>query len=110
MKKLMTFAVLLILNSILSWTRAADVLPEAGKTYLIKSDNVTASKVDQDYYLYNDNGTLRLSANKGGDNYLWTCEKNGENFRFKNKAGIRKIKFMKDACLFFLLPQTDLCW
>ena len=28
-----------------------------------------------------------MSANKGGDNYLWTCEKNGENFRFKNKAG-----------------------
>ena len=88
MKKLMTFSVLLILNSILSWTRAADVLPEAGKTYLIKSDNVTASKVDQDYYLYNDNGTLKLSAYAlGDDNYLWTCEKEGDNFIFKNKAG-----------------------
>ena len=107
MKKLMTFAVLLILNSILSWTRAADVLPEAGKTYLIKSDNVTASKVDQDYYLYNDNGTLRLSANKGGDNYLWTCEKNGENFRFKNKAGkYLAHKAMSDAAYDFKIDPT----
>ena len=107
MKKLMTFAVLLILNSILSWTRAADVLPEAGKTYLIKSDNVTASKVDQDYYLYNDNGTLRLSANKGGDNYLWTCEKNGENFRFKNKAGkYLAHKAMSDAAYNFKIDPA----
>lgn len=58
---------LAIFGSILSATWAADVLPEAGKTYLIKSDNVTTGKVDQDYYLYNDNGILRLSAEKGSN-------------------------------------------
>ena len=84
----MTFVMLAILGSIFSVTKAADILPEAGKTYLIKSDNVNTSKVDEDYYLYNDNGTLKLSATKSNSaNYQWTCEKNGENFRFKNKAG-----------------------
>ena len=88
MKKIMAFMMLVLLGSIYSVTQAADVLPEAGKTYLIKSDNVNTSKVDEDYYLYNDNGTLKLSATKSNSaNYQWTCEKNGENFRFKNQAG-----------------------
>ena len=108
MKKLMTFAVLLILNSILSWTMAADVLPEAGKTYLIKSDNVDAQKQEQDYYLYNDNGTLKLSAYAlGDDNYLWTCEKEGDNFRFKNKAGkYLGHKAMNDAAYDFKIDPA----
>lgn len=78
---------LVLFGSISSMLRADDVLPEVGKTYLIKSDNVTTGKIDQDYYLYNDNGNLKLSTTKGSSNYLWTCEKNGEYFRFKNKAG-----------------------
>ncbi|MBU3854700.1 MAG: hypothetical protein H9789_12975, partial [Candidatus Paraprevotella stercoravium] len=87
MKKIFTTMMLLLVGCIFSSVWAVDVLPEAGKTYYIKSDNVNTSKVDEDYYLYNDNGSLKLSANKGGDNYLWTCEKNGDNFRFKNKTG-----------------------
>ena len=87
MKKIFTTMMLLLVGCIFSSVWAVDVLPEAGKTYYIKSDNVNTSKVDEDYYLYNDNGNLKLSANKGGDNYLWTCEKNGDNFRFKNKTG-----------------------
>ena len=50
---------LVLFGSISSMLRADDVLPEVGKTYLIKSDNVTTGKIDQDYYLYNDNGNLR---------------------------------------------------
>lgn len=87
MKKIFTTMMLLLVGCIFSSVWAVDVLPEAGKTYYIKSDNVNTSKVDEDYYLYNDNGNLKLSVNKGGDNYLWICEKNGDNFRFKNKTG-----------------------
>lgn len=87
MRKFFTMMMLLLVGCIFSSVKAADVLPEAGKTYYIKSDNVNTSKVDEDYYLYNDNGTLKLSVAKGGDNYLWTCEKNGEYYRFKNKTG-----------------------
>lgn len=99
---------LAILGGILSVTKAADVLPEAGKTYLIKSDNVNTSKVDEDYYLYNDNGTLKLSATKSNSaNYQWTCEKEGENFRFKNKAGkYLAFKTMSDAAYDFTIDPT----
>lgn len=99
---------LAILGGILSVTKAADVLPEAGKTYLIKSDNVNTSQVDEDYYLYNDNGTLKLSATKSNSaNYQWTCEKNGENFRFKNKAGkYLGFKAMSDAAYDFKIDPT----
>lgn len=104
----MTFVMLAILGGILSVTKAADVLPEAGKTYLIKSDNVNTSKVDEDYYLYNDNGELKLSATKSNSaNYQWTCEKNGENFRFKNKAGkYLAFKTMSDAAYDFTIDPT----
>ena len=62
-------------------------LPQVGKAYYIKSDNVDANKADQDYYLYDNNGSLALNTVAGGDNYVWTCEKDGENFRFKNNTG-----------------------
>lgn len=87
MRKIFTCMMLVFLGSILSLARAADVLPEAGKTYFIKSDNVNTNKEDEDYYLYSNNGTLALSVEKGGTAYQWTCEKNGEYFRFKNGAG-----------------------
>lgn len=83
----MTFLMLLLWSGIISTTQAADVLPEAGKTYFIKSDNVSVSKADEDYYLYNDNGSLKLSVNRTGANALWTCEKVGDYYRFRNQAG-----------------------
>lgn len=108
MKKFFTMMMLLLVGCIFSSVKAADVLPEAGKTYYIKSDNVNTSKVDEDYYLYNDNGTLKLSVAKGGDNYQWTCEKNGENYRFKNKAGkYLGHKVMSDAAYDFKINPAD---
>ena len=107
MKKIFTTMMLLLVGCIFSSVWAVDVLPEAGKTYYIKSDNVNTSKVDEDYYLYNDNGSLKLSVNKGGDNYLWTCEKNGENYRFKNKAGkYLGHKAMSDVAYDFKIDPT----
>lgn len=107
MKKIFTTMMLLLVGCIFSSVWAADILPEVGKTYYIKSDNVNANRVDEDYYLYNDNGTLRLSVTKGGDNYQWTCEKNGENYRFKNKAGkYLGHKVMSDAAYDFKIDPT----
>lgn len=84
MRKIFTCMMLAFLGSILSLARAADVLPEEGKTYFIKSDNVNTNKEDEDYYLYDNNGKLALSATKGSKNYAWVCEKNGDYFQFKN--------------------------
>lgn len=98
---------LLLVGCIFSSVKAADVLPEAGKTYYIKSDNVNTGKVDEDYYLYNDNGSLKLSVAKGGDSYLWTCEKNGEYYRFKNKIGkYLGYKVMSDAAYDFKIDPA----
>lgn len=108
MKKTFTMMMLLLVSCVFSSVWAADVLPEVGKTYLIKSDNVDAQKQEQDYYLYNDNGTLKLSAYAlGDDNYLWTCEKEGDNFRFKNKAGkYLGHKAMNDAAYDFKIDPA----
>lgn len=108
MKKTFTMMMLLLVSCVFSSVWAADVLPEVGKTYLIKSDNVDAQKQEQDYYLYNDNGTLKLSAYAlGDDNYLWTCEKEGDNFRFKNKAGkYLGHKAMNDAAYNFKIDPA----
>lgn len=84
MKKLFTWMLLTVFGSFLTSVLAADLLPEAGKSYYIKSDNVDANKADQDYYLYDNNGSLSLATAAGGENFVWTCEKNGDYYWFKN--------------------------
>ena len=88
MRKFMTFLMLALFGSIFSATWAADVLPETGKMYLIKSDNVNTVNEDEDYYLYNDNGTLKLTPTRSeSDNYVWLCVNEFGKFYFKNKSG-----------------------
>ncbi len=64
---------------------ANGVKPENGKTYYIYAP--TRPTNDGDYvnrYLYNNNGTLSLNTTASGDNYLWTCSVDGENYTFQN--------------------------
>lgn len=64
---------------------ANGVKPENGKTYYIYAP--TRPTNDGDYvnrYLYNNNGTLSLNTAASGDNYLWTCSVDGENYTFQN--------------------------
>ncbi|MBQ8364411.1 MAG: alpha-N-acetylglucosaminidase C-terminal domain-containing protein [Bacteroidaceae bacterium] len=64
---------------------ASGVKPENGKTYYIYAP--TRPTNDGDYvnrYLYNNNGTLSLNTTASGDNYLWTCSVDGENYTFRN--------------------------
>lgn len=64
---------------------ASGVKPENGKTYYIYAP--TCPTNDGDYvnrYLYNNSGTLSLNTAASGDNYLWTCSVDGENYTFQN--------------------------
>ena len=64
---------------------ANGVKPENGKMYYIYAP--TRPTNDGDYvnrYLYNNNGTLSLNTTASGDNYLWTCSVDGENYTFQN--------------------------
>lgn len=64
---------------------ASGVKPEAGKKYYIYAP--TRPTNDGDYvnrYLYNNSGTLSLNTAASGDNYLWTCSVDGENYTFQN--------------------------
>lgn len=64
---------------------ANGVKPENGKTYYIYAP--TRPTNDGEYvnrYLYNNSGTLSLNTAASGDNYLWTCSVDGENYTFQN--------------------------
>ncbi len=64
---------------------ANGVKPENGKMYYIYAP--TRPTNDGDYvnrYLYNNSGTLSLNTTASGDNYLWTCSVDGENYTFQN--------------------------
>ncbi len=64
---------------------ANGVKPENGKIYYIYAP--TRPTNDGDYvnrYLYNNSGTLSLNTAASGDNYLWTCSVDGENYTFQN--------------------------
>ncbi|MBR1947489.1 MAG: alpha-N-acetylglucosaminidase, partial [Bacteroidaceae bacterium] len=64
---------------------ANGVVPVGGKKYYIYAP--TRPTNDGDYvnrYLYNNNGTLSLNTTASGDNYLWTCSVDGENYTFQN--------------------------
>ena len=71
-----------------SATRLADgAAPSNGKTYYIAA-HVKQSSDYNNYYLYDNGGTLKSSTTLGDENFLWTCIENGDNtYSFVNESG-----------------------
>ena len=64
-------------------------LPTPGASYYIYADTYKDGKF-LNRYLYNDNGTLKLSTelDKGANSYIWTAASSSEGkYSFANKAG-----------------------
>ncbi len=71
-----------------SATRLADgAAPSNGKTYYIAA-HVKQSSDYNNYYLYDNGGTLKSSTTLGDENFLWTCIENGDDtYSFVNESG-----------------------
>ena len=85
--------------------------PENGKKYYIYADTYYGGQY-VNRYLYNDNGTLKMSENvdETSNNFVWTCTVSNGKHTFQNVGNPAKYlshKAVADAAYNFTLGKTN---